>query len=237
MTLTSLSLLSLTLCSPPRRPLSPARAAARSPRPPPEQIRKIGDDYFTYLEKCKDPKAVSILLRGASKDLLMEVERNLHDAMTAVRNIFTDPRVTPGGGATELAIGHAIRQRAKEIEGIQQWPFRSVADAFEVIPKTLIENCGANVIKVITELRGKHAKGGNSDWGVNGETGVPCNMRDLGIFEPYAVKAQTIKTALESACMILRIDDICSGLQGAPHKQEGDVDPEEADTFGDARDG
>jgi T-complex protein 1 subunit gamma len=85
------------------------------------------------------------------------MERNLQDAMSAVRNIAMDPRIVPGGGATELAVGHAIRQAAKQIEGVHQWPYIAVANALEIIPRTLIENCGANVIRTITSLRARHA--------------------------------------------------------------------------------
>ncbi|XP_050401053.1 T-complex protein 1 subunit gamma [Patella vulgata] len=117
------------------------------------EIRKIGDEYFTFLVECKNPKACTILLRGASKDVLMEVERNLQDAMNVARNVMVEPRLAPGGGATEMALAQALNEKAKSITGIHQWPYRAVARALEVIPRTLIQNCGASTIRTLTALR------------------------------------------------------------------------------------
>jgi T-complex protein 1 subunit gamma len=205
-------------------------------------IKKIGDEYFTYLIECKDPKACTVILRGASKDVLNEIERNLLDAMFVVRNVVRDPRVVPGGGAAEMAIGRYITQKAALIEGIQQWPFREVARALEVIPRTLVENCGASVIRNLTELRAKHAVDGNTNWGIDGERGVLADMTELKIFDSFSVKAQTLKTAIESAAMLLRIDDIVSGMTtqqggGGGGQQQPDDDDDGGQTFGDARDG
>ena len=172
-------------------------------------IEKIGDDYFTFLTKCKNPKACTILLRGPSKDILNEVERNLHDAMGVARNVLFEPSVAPGGGATEMAVAVRLAQKSKSIEGVMQWPYKAVADAMEVIPRTLIENSGASPIRLLTQLRAKQAEG-KSSFGVDGESGVVVDMkRDEGIWEPTAVKMQSIKTAIESACLLLRVDDIC----------------------------
>ncbi len=93
-----------------------------------------------------------------------------------------------------------MEEKAKSVTGIHQWPFRALARAFEVIPRTLIQNCGANVIRTLTALRAKHAVEGNSSWGVNGDTGDLVDMKELGIWEPLAVKQQTYKTAIE-ACI------------------------------------
>lgn len=176
------------------------------------EVRKIGDEYFAFLEKCADPKACTVLLRGGSKDVLNEIERNLQDAMQVVRNVVYDPKLVPGGGATELAIATAITKSVEEVEGVARWPYAAVASALEVIPRTLAENCGANVIRLLTELRTKHNEGLHS-WGVNGTTGEAVDMYKLGIWEPYCVKAQTLKTAIESSCLILRIDDVVSGTR------------------------
>jgi len=178
------------------------------------EIRKIGDEYYTFIDKCKNPKACTILLRGASKDVLNEVERNLQDAMSVARNVLLDPYLVPGGGATEMSIAHALTVKSKSIEGIAQWPYRSVADALEVIPRTLAPHCGAKTIRVITELRAKHAQDAvkNSNWGINGTTGEIVDMKELGIWEPLLVKSQSIKSAIEAAITLLRVDDIVSGL-------------------------
>lgn len=116
-------------------------------------IRKIGDEYFTFMEQCDDPKACSIVLRGASKDVLNEIERNLQDAMQVARNIVFNPRLLPGGGATEMAVSQALLEGAKSVDGVKQWPFAAVGHAMEVIPRTLIQNCGADTVRLITALR------------------------------------------------------------------------------------
>lgn len=161
------------------------------------EIDKIGDEYFTFLTKCKNPKACTILLRGASKDLLNEIERNLQDAMSVARNVTFHPRLAPGGGATEMAVSVRLSQLAKSVEGVQQWPYKAVADAMEVIPRTLVQNAGASPIRVLTRLRAKHAEEGGSSWGIDGDTGALVDMKEYGVWEPEAVKLQSIKTAVE----------------------------------------
>eukprot|EP00049_Salpingoeca_infusionum_P022339 m.6180 g.6180 ORF g.6180 m.6180 type:complete len:548 (+) comp5135_c0_seq1:249-1892(+) len=177
------------------------------------EVRKVGDDYFTFIEDCKDPKACTIILRGASKDILMEVERNLQDAMHAARNVMLKPRLVPGGGATEMELSVRLAEKARSVEGVAQWPYKAACRALEVIPRTLIQNCGANTIRTLTTLRAKHATPGNSTWGVDGEKGELVDMKELGIFEPLLVKLQSIKSAVETAIMLLRIDKVVSGVK------------------------
>lgn len=116
-------------------------------------IEKLGDEYFTFLEKCRDPKACTILLRGPSKDILNEIDRNLADAMSVARNVVFNPLLAPGGGATEMAVAVGLSEFARSMEGVEVGPVRAVADAMEVIPRTLIQNCGGNAIKILTQLR------------------------------------------------------------------------------------
>ncbi|KAI8896237.1 chaperonin Cpn60/TCP-1 family [Globomyces pollinis-pini] len=175
-------------------------------------VRKIGDEYFSYLVQCKNPKACTILLRGPSKDILQELDRNLQDAMAVARNVMFEPKLSPGGGATEMCLSVRLTEKSKTLTGVQQYPYKAVATALQVIPRTLVQNCGANAIKVLTDLRAKHAAPNNSSWGVDGTTGKVVDMHEYGIWEPYAVKSQTLKTAIESACLLLRVDDIVSGL-------------------------
>jgi T-complex protein 1 subunit gamma len=199
-------------------------------------VDKIGDEYFTFLTKCQDPKACTILLRGPSKDVLNEVERNLQDAMSVARNVFFDPRLAPGGGATEMAISVRLSQNAPNVPGVQQWPYRALAEAMEIIPRTLVQNCGGNPVKVLAQLRAKQAEGAHS-YGIDGEKGKIADMNVYGIWEPFAVKVQMLKTAIESACLLLRVDDIVSGLkkreapqqqqQQAPQGEEGDMQQEQ----------
>ncbi|KAL2021170.1 hypothetical protein VTK56DRAFT_7476 [Thermocarpiscus australiensis] len=179
------------------------------------EIEKIGDEYFTFLTKCKSPKACTILLRGPSKDVLNEIERNLQDAMGVARNVMFHPRLSPGGGATEMAVSVRLAQMAKSIEGVQQWPYKAVAEALEVIPRTLIQNAGKSPVRVLTDLRAKHAEG-KSSWGVNGDTGALVDMKEYGVWEPEAIKVQSMKTAIEAACLLLRVDDICSAKKAQP---------------------
>jgi T-complex protein 1 subunit gamma len=175
------------------------------------EVRKIGDEYFTFLDQCKDPKACTIMLRGASKDILNEVERNLQDAMQVARNIMVEPYLLPGGGAAEMALAQKLNEKAKSIGGVHQWPYKAIATALEVIPRTLIQNSGGNPIRVLTTLRAKHATPGNSTWGVDGESGVIADMKELAVWDPLSVKVQTYKSAIETAILLLRIDDIVSG--------------------------
>merc|ERR1719228_842400 len=115
------------------------------------EVKKIGDEYFSFVTECKNPKACTILLRGASKDTLMEIERNLHDAMHVTRNVAIEPKLLPGGGAVEMAVSKKLMEKAKSITGIEQWSYQSVALALEVIPRTLVQNCGANAIRTLVQ--------------------------------------------------------------------------------------
>jgi len=206
------------------------------------EVKKIGDDYFCYFLECKNLTACSILLRGASKDVLNEMERNLTDAMSVARNILQCPKLVPGGGAFEMEVSARLMEKSKTVDGLYQLPYQAVANALEVIPRTLAENCGSKVINVMTELRKKHADLNDPDhtfYGINGHTGLVESMKISNVWDPIAVKKQTLKTSVESACMILRIDDIVSGIKKkdkkgpeAPQQQQ-----EQPETFGDQRDG
>jgi T-complex protein 1 subunit gamma len=181
------------------------------------EVKKIGDEYFTFITECINPKACTILLRGPSKDILNEVERNLQDALHVTKNIMLNPRLVTGGGSIEMAISQALTKKSSLIAGVEQWPYKAVAQALEVIPRTLLQNCGVSTIRTMTSLRAKQAIRGNEFWGINGDTGEIANMKDLKIWEPIAVKAQVFKTAVETSILLLRIDDIVSGT-----KKKGD---------------
>ncbi len=109
--------------------------------------------------------------------------------MSVARNIYLSPFILPGGGAVEMALSHALSEKSKSMTTIEQWPYRAIVQALEVIPRTLAQNCGANVIRTLTSLRAKHAAGGVS-WGINGETGELVDMKELEIWEPLVVKLQ-----------------------------------------------
>ncbi|AFZ80883.1 chaperonin containing t-complex protein 1, gamma subunit, putative [Theileria equi strain WA] len=193
------------------------------------EVRKIGDEYYSYFVNCKDPKACSIVLRGSSKDVLNEMERNLHDAMNVCRNILLDGKLLPGGGASELEVSTVLSRKLEEKTGLKRWAYRTAAKAFEVIPRTLAQNCGANPVKVVTELLSLHASG-ESNMGIDGETGEVCNVMKRKIYDTFAVKSQVFKSAIEAACMLLRIDIIVSGIgkRGEPGADEKVAINEEA---------
>ncbi|BAM78897.1 chaperonin containing TCP1, subunit 3 [Cyanidioschyzon merolae strain 10D] len=181
------------------------------------EVRRLGEEYYSFIEQCTAPGACTVLLRGGSKDTLNELERNLHDALCVLRSLYGDRRVVAGGGATEMALSRALLQRSALVEGAAQWPYRQAAEALEVIPRTLAENCGTSVVRLLTRLRAEHAEAGHSNIGVDGTSGELIDMIEAGIVDAYAVKAQALKTAVESACMLLRIDDILSAVR----KREG----------------
>lgn len=154
------------------------------------EVKQIGDDYFTFMTECKEPKACSILLRGASKDVLNEIERNLQDALGVARNVVLNPKLVPGGGALEMELACRMMEKAQQVSGVHQWPYKALASALEVIPRTLAQNCGADVVRVLTELRAKHAPSDGSGlfFGINGNTGKIENMKDSEIWDPVSVK-------------------------------------------------
>ncbi|KDQ20348.1 hypothetical protein BOTBODRAFT_27769 [Botryobasidium botryosum FD-172 SS1] len=187
-------------------------------------IDKMGDEYFTFLTECKSPKACTILLRGPSKDILNEIDRNLADAMAVARNVVFNPILAPGGGATEMAIAVGLANKARTIEGVEAWPMRAVAEAMEIIPRTLVQNSGGNAMRVLTELRAKHANGEHS-WGINGDTGKIVDMKAYGLYESASVKIQTLKTAIEAARVLLRVDDIVQAKRQERGGGEGQQAP------------
>merc|ERR1712048_293823 len=189
---------------------------------------------------CEEPQACSIVLRGATKDVLNEMERNLQDAFSVARNILLEPRLLAGGGATEMEVSMRLKEKAKSEEGTKQYAYKAVADALEVIPRSLAHNCGADVVRVMTDLRSRHAVAGGVNWGIDGNKGSVADVKALGVMDTFSVKQQTFRTAVEAAAMLLRIDDIISGISKKKKPDSGGAGmmPGEADeTFGDARDG
>jgi len=203
------------------------------------QIKNIGDEQFAFLVECTDAKACTVVLRGASRDVLNEMERNLQDAFCVARNIILEPKLLPGGGATEMELSARMKTKAKSIEGTRQYAYRAVADALEVIPRSLAHNCGADVVRVMTDLRSRHSSPSGLNFGIDGNKGVVADVKELRIMDTFAVKQQTIRTAVEAAAMLLRIDDIISGI--SKKKRDGPQQPaheqDEPEQFGDARDG
>ena len=135
------------------------------------EVKKIGDDFFSYFVDCKEPKACTILLRGGSKDTLNELERNLHDAMAVAKNVVNSPVLLPGGGAIEMEVAQRLVDFSKTQEGMHQLPIKAVARAMEIIPRTLAQNCGGDTVRLITDLRAKHALGDGLYYGIDGNKG------------------------------------------------------------------
>lgn len=157
------------------------------------------------------------------------MERNLHDALHVARNITIDPRLVPGGGAVEMELSQKLSEKSKSIEGLMQLPLQAIAYALECIPRTLAQNCGADVVRTLTELRAKHTKEDGKFFGIDGNTGKMADMREINIWEPLAVKVQTYKTAIEASCMLLRIDDVVSGIKEKQKQQAAEPPLDERD--------
>ncbi len=183
--------------------------------------RKIGDDKMTFVEGCKHPHAVTILIRGGTERIVDEAERSLHDALCVVRDIVEEPKVLAGGGAPELEISRELKKYAETLPGREQLAVKSFAEALEAVPVTLAENAGLDPIDIISELRARHEKG--EIWaGIEVHSGKVQPMDNAGVFEPLAVKKQIIKSATEAASMILKIDDvIAAGKMKAPPTPPG----------------
>ncbi|CAI5441445.1 unnamed protein product [Caenorhabditis angaria] len=190
------------------------------------EVVKIADEYYTYVT-AKETTACTVVLRGPSKDVINEVERNLQDSLHVVRNVMINPRLVPGGGALEMSLAQAIKEKGTKIEGVRQWPFKAIAIALEVIPRTLVQNCGGSTIRQLTALRAKHAQAAeNWTWGIDGTTGDLVDMNKLDIWDPLSVRLQVLKTAVETSVMLLRIDDIVSGTKKSQGQERQEVMPQ-----------
>ena len=183
--------------------------------------RKIGDDKMTFIEGCKNPRAVTILIRGGTERIVDEAERSLHDALCVARDVVEEPKIVAGGGAPEMEVAKVLKEYAETLPGREQLAVMCFAEALEAIPTTLAENAGLDPIDIISELRARHEKG--EIWaGVEVHTGKVKNMKEVGVFEPIAVKKQIIKSCTEAASMLLKIDDIiASGKMKAPPMPPG----------------
>ncbi|MEM0451306.1 MAG: thermosome subunit beta [Nitrososphaerota archaeon] len=182
--------------------------------------RKIGEDRMVFVEGCKDPKAVSVLIRAGLERQLDEAERALNDAIMNVINIVDDNRFVPGGGAVEVELAKAVREEASKYPGKEQLAMLAFAEALEIIPKTLAENAGLDPIDIMTSLRNKHAENGIS-YGINLLTGKVDDMFQLGVIEPLKVKVQALKSSFEASAMILRIDDVIAASKKKEEEKKG----------------
>ncbi len=176
--------------------------------------RKVETDKWVFIEGCKNPKAVTILVRGGSQRVVDEAERSLHDALMVVKDVMEKPAIVAGGGAPEANIARNLREWANKLSGREQLAVQKFAEALEIIPLTLSENAGMDPIDTMTELRSKQSKG--AKWtGIDVKELKVVDMMKKDIIEPVSVKEQIIKSASEAANMILRIDDVIATSKSA----------------------
>jgi thermosome len=175
--------------------------------------RKIGEDKMIFVEKCKDPHSVAILIRAGLERMVDEAERAMTDALSVVSDVIENSKIVAGGGAAEIEVAKELRNYATKVGGREQLAIEAFADSVEVIPKTLAENAGLESIDVIVDLRAAHEKADGKHKGINVFTGKLMNSLESGVIEPFVVKEQALKSAAESASMILRIDDVISATK------------------------
>lgn len=178
--------------------------------------RKIGGEEMIFVEDCQNPKSVSILLRGGTEHVVDELERGMNDALRVTACALEDGKYVAGGGSAEIELALGLRDYASSVGGREQLAIQAFADAVEVIPRALAENAGLDPIDMLVALRSAH-EAGNKYAGLDVFKGEPTDMLKAGVIEPLRIKTQAISSAMESATMILRIDDvIASSAQGPP---------------------
>ncbi len=184
---------------------------------------KVAEDKLIFIRECKNPKAVTIVIRGATGQIIDEAERSVHDALCVVRNAVEDGKITAGGGAPETELAKNLRNYAVKVGGREQLAVEAYAEALEAIPLTLAENAGLDPIDIMVALRAEHEKKNHQYFGIEITTGKIKNMLDLFVLEPLRVKQQVIKSATEAANMILKIDDLISvkGTKAPPMPSGG----------------
>jgi thermosome len=193
--------------------------------------RKVADDKMTFVEGCKNPRAVTILVRGGTERIVDEAERSIHDALCVVRDVVQDPRVVAGGGAPEVEVARRLRNYAEKLPGKEQLAILAFSEALESVPLTLAENAGLDPIEILVELRARHDKG--EKWaGVDPFGGAVADMLRLNVYDPLAVKIQMLKSASEAATMILKIDDVIAASKmkeekAPPHPKGPETGAEE----------
>jgi thermosome len=175
--------------------------------------RKIGDDKMTFITDCKNPKAVSVLIRGTTEHVVDELERALHDALSVVKVALEDGKMTAGGGAAATEIAMALRDYAPTVGGREQMAIEAFANAIEIVPKTLSENAGLDPIDMMLEVRNHHKKG-DMNAGIDVLNGKVGDMFKSNVLEPLRVSLQEIEASSEAATMILRIDDVIASKGG-----------------------
>jgi thermosome len=188
--------------------------------------RKTGDDKMVFVEKCKDPRSVTVLIRAGLERMVDEAERAMNDALSVVADVAEHNKIVAGGGAVEAAMAKELRDYATKVGGREQLAIEAFANSMEIVPKALAENAGLESIDILVALRSAHEKSKGHLMGVNVFSGKIVDMQKSGVVEPEKVKEQAIKSATEVASMILRIDDVIAStkpkaqMPGGPSEEE-----------------
>ena len=184
--------------------------------------KKIGGEEMTFVEKCKHPKSVTILLRGGTEHVIDEIERAVIDAIGDIISVIKDGgRILAGGGSAEMELSKQLIKYSNTLSGREQMAIKSYALAMEVIPRTLAENAGIDSLDVLTNLKTKHDEKDGKNYGLNVFSGKITDMKELNVIEPLKIKTQAISGATEAAMMILRIDDVIAKGQEKPSGPNG----------------
>ncbi len=192
--------------------------------------RKVADEKLVFVEDCKNPRSVSILIRGGLERLVDEAERAIKDALYVVADVVREPRIVAGGGAPEAEVAKVLREYAVSVGGREQLAIEAFANAIEVIPRTLAENAGLDPIDILTELRALHESQENKWYGVDIFEGKPIDMFEKNVLEPLIVKTNAISSAVEAAGLILRIDDVIAATKFEEEKEKEKKGPEEEES-------
>ena len=179
------------------------------------QQKKVETDKWVFIEGCKNPHSVTVLIRGGSQRVIDEVDRSIHDSLMVVKDVIETPSIVTGGGSAEAYLAGQLNEYADSFDGREQLAIKQYAEALESIPLTIAENAGMDPIDTIISLRAKQ-NNGKKGAGINAKESKIGDMNSLSILEPLVVKEQIVKSATETACMILRIDDVIAVSGGPP---------------------
>jgi len=192
--------------------------------------KKVAGEAMTFIRECKDPKSVTILVRGSTEHVVDEVDRSIEDAIGAVASAVEIGKIVAGAGSPEAEVAKRLKKFAERFSGREQLAIRAFAEALEVIPRSLAENAGLDPIDILVELRSAHEQG-KTTFGVDIYNGKIADAITNGVIEPLKVKTQAVKSAAEADEMILRIDDVISAsklARGGPAMPPGGM-PEEGE--------